>query len=434
MTNLQQIQQSTRRHLLIGVLATLIMVVGIGGWAMTTELAGAVVTQGSLVVDTNVKKVQHPTGGIVGELPVRDGDTVKTGDLLVRLDATVARANLSTIVKSLAELYARQARLEAEREGINRVEFPPEVTEHLNDPDFAKPMAGEKKLFELRVKARDGQQAQLRERVVQLQEEIRGLTEQAEAKEQEIKLIKRELEGVQELFRKNLIQITRLTALERDAARLEGERGRLIAQIASSRGKIAETELQVIQVEQNRQSEVGKEIAEVRAKISELVEKRVTAEDQLRRIDISSPQDGFVHQMAVHTVGGVINAGEVIMLIVPAADRLTVEVKAAPQDIDQVQIGQPAVLRFSNFSVGTTPEINGEVSRVSADISQEQRTGAQYYTVRITVTPEELARLGTVKLVPGMPVEAFIQTGERTVLSYLVKPLSDQVMRAFRGR
>jgi HlyD family secretion protein len=434
MMNLQQIQRSLRRHLLIGVLATAIMVIGIGGWAMTTELAGAIIAQGSLVVDSNVKKVQHPTGGIVGELLVRDGDSVKTGDLLVRLDATVARANLGAIVKNLAELYARQARLEAEREGNDKIEVPPELAGRMNDPDYARPMAGERKLFELRVKSRDGQQAQLRERVVQLQDEIRGLTEQADAKDQEIKLIKRELEGVQELFRKNLIQITRLTALERDAARLEGERGRLIAQIASSRGKIAETELQVIQVEQNRQSEVGKEIAEVRAKISELIERRVTAEDQLRRIDLVSPQDGFVHQLAVHTVGGVINAGEAIMLIVPAADRLTVEVKAAPQDIDQVQIGQSAVLRFSNFSVGTTPEINGEVNRISADTTQDQRTGVQYYTVRITVTPEELGRLGHVKLVPGMPVEAFIQTGERTVLSYLVKPLSDQVMRAFRGR
>jgi membrane fusion protein, type I secretion system len=434
MMNLQQIQRSLRRHLLIGLLATAIMVIGIGGWAMTTELAGAIIAQGSLVVDSNVKKVQHPTGGIVGELHVRDGDSVKTGDLLVRLDATVARSNLGAIVKSLAELYARQARLEAEREGNDKIEVPPELAGRLDDPDYARPMAGERKLFELRVKARDGQQAQLRERIVQLQEEIRGLIEQADAKEQEIKLIKRELEGVQELFRKNLIQITRLTALERDAARLEGERGRLIAQIASSRGKIAETELQVIQVEQNRQSEVGKEIAEVRAKISELTERRVTAEDQLRRIDLVSPQDGFVHQLAVHTVGGVINAGEAVMLIVPAADRLTVEVKASPQDIDQLQIGQAAVLRFSSFSVGTTPEINGEVSRVSADTSQDQRTGALYYTVRITVTPEELRRLGSVKLVPGMPVEAFIQTGERTVLSYLVKPLSDQVMRAFRGR
>jgi HlyD family secretion protein len=434
MMNLQQIQRSMRRHLLIGVLATLIMVIGIGGWAMTTELAGAVITQGSLVVDSNVKKVQHPTGGIVGELLVRDGDTVKTGDLLVRLDATVARANLAAIVKSLAELYARQARLEAEREGIDRIEFPRELTQHQHDPDYARPMTGEQRLFELRIKARDGQQNQLRERVVQLQEEIRGLAEQTGAKELEIKLIKRELEGVQELFRKNLIQITRLTALERDAARLEGERGRLIAQVASSRGKIAETELQIIQVEQNRQSEVGKEIAEVRAKIAELVERRITAEDQLKRIELVAPQDGFVHQLAVHTVGGVINAGEAIMLIVPAADRLTVEAKASPQDIDQVQIGQAAVLRFSNFSVGTTPEINGEVSRVSADTTQDQRTGMHYYTVRITVTPEELKRLGNVKLVPGMPVEAFIQTGERTVLSYLVKPLSDQVMRAFRGR
>jgi HlyD family secretion protein len=254
------------------------------------------------------------------------------------------------------------------------------------------------------------------------------------AKKREIELIGQELEGVRELWRKNLVQIQRVTALERDAARLEGERGHLIAATAQSKGKISEIELQIIQIDQELRSEVAKELREVQAKIAELVERKIAAEDQLKRIDIRAPQDGVVHQLTVHTVGGVITAGEAMMVIVPEADNLTVEAKLNPQDIDQVHAGQNAALRFSTFNQRTTPELTGVVTRVSADLTTDQRTGMSYYTVRISIPENEVARLGGLKLLPGMPLEAFIQTGERTVLSYLTKPFTDQAARAFRGR
>src|SRR3954471_18775360 len=300
--------RSIRRHLLAGVALVVLLSGGVGGWAATTELAGSVIGPGNFVVETNTKKVQHPTGGVVGELRVRDGDSVKAGDVVVRLDDTVTRANLAIVVKSLDELAARQARLEAERDAANAPSFPAELLARRQDPDVARLIAGEQKLFETRRSARQGQKAQLKERVGQLQEQIQGLDDQIAAKRREIVLIGEELKGVRELWSKNLVPITRVTALERDAARLEGERGSLVSSIAQSKGKITETELQVLQIDQDLRTEVGKELAEIRGKVSELVEKKVTAEDQLKRIDIRAPQDGMVHQSSVHTVGGVITA------------------------------------------------------------------------------------------------------------------------------
>ena len=265
-------------------------------------------------------------------------------------------------------------------------------------------------------------------------EEIGGIGAQIKAKAQEIVLIQRELAGARELWEKNLMPITKLTQLEREATRLEGERAQLTATSAQSKGKISELELQIIQVDRDLASEVGKELREVDAKIGEFVERKVAAVDQLKRIDIRAPQDGFVHQSVVHTIGGVINAGEQLMLIVPSADNLIVEAKFAPQDIDQVKIGQRAVVRFTTFNQRTTPELNGVVTRVSADTTVDQRTSAAYYTLRISLSREEIYRLGEVRLVPGMPVESFVQTGDRKVISYLMKPLSDQIMRAFRER
>jgi HlyD family secretion protein len=208
----------------------------------------------------------------------------------------------------------------------------------------------------------------------------------------------------------------------------------LIASAAQAKGKIAETALQILQIDQDLASEVAKELREVDGKIGEFVERKITAEDQLKRIDIRAPQDGTVFQLAVHTVGGVITAGDPIMLIVPEADNLSVEVKVNPQDIDQLQLNQKAILRFSAFNARTTPEIEGIVTRISADTSTDQRTGQTYYTIRISMPAEQIERLGNVKLLPGMPVEAFVQTGDRTMLSYLIKPLHDQVMRAFREK
>lgn len=427
--------RAIRRHLLAAAAVILVLGVGVGGWAATTEFSGAVIAPGQLVVETDVKKVQHPTGGIVGELRVRDGDHVRAGEVVVRLDETQTRANLAIITKGLDENAARQARDEAERDGDDQVRFPDDLLARIGEPEVKHLIDGERRLFETRRTARDGQKAQLHERVAQLQEEIRGYLAQEASKVDQIDWIAKELEGVNDLWEKKLIPFTRVTSLERERARLDGERGQLIASIAQTKGKITETELQILQIDQDMRSEVGKDLAEIRGKTSELVEKKVAAEDQLKRIDIRAPQDGVVHQLTVHTVGGVITAqGEPIMLIVPEADALSVEAKIQPQDIDQLRIGQAAVLRFSAFNQRTTPELDGAISRISADVTQDPKSGANYYTVRIGFSEREIARLNGLKLVPGMPVETFIQTSPRTVMSYLLRPIHDQIAKAFREK
>jgi HlyD family secretion protein len=425
---------SIRRHLLGGAVIALMLTVGVGGWATTTELSGAVIAPGSMVVDSNVKKVQHLTGGIVGELLVRDGQHVRSGEVVLRLDETITRTNLAIVTKGLDEMTARKARLASERDQAEDVAFPSALLARANEPDVAAAIESERKLFELRRSARLGQKSQLKERIAQLDEEVRGYTSLQDAKAEELQLIERELESVRSLWSKNLVQLNRLISLEREAARLKGERAQSISAAAQSRGKISEIELQIIQIDQDLSSDVAKELREVEGKIGEFSERKVAAEDQLKRIDLRAPQDGVVHQLAVHTVGGVVTAGDPVMLIVPEADALSVEAKVSPQDIDQLRLGQPAGLRFSAFNQRTTPEINGVISRISADVSTDQHSGQSFYTIRIAIPSDEIARLGNVKLVPGMPVEAFMKTYDRTVLSYFTKPLQDQVMRAFRER
>ena len=423
---------SIRRYTIAGAAVVVFLTFGVAVWAMTAEIAGALIAPGTIVVESNSKKVQHPTGGVVGELRVKDGDRVKTGDLLVRLDDTVTRANLAIVTKTLTELTARKARLSTERDGSDHITFPEELMQQASVPDAAQVMAAEVRLFELRRAARAGQKSQFNERINQAKDEIIGFGAQKTAKDKEIAFIEHELIGVRELYEKNLVPITRLSQLEREATRLGGERGQLIAATAQAKGKIAELQLQIIQVDQDLSSEVAKEMREIDAKIGEFVERRVSAVDLLKRTDLRAPQDGTVFQSTVHTIGGVIPAGEAIMLVVPDSDRLTVEAKVNPQDIDKVQLGQNATLRFSAFNFRTTPEIFGTVSQISADITTDQRTTQSYYTIRIAMPADAVARLGNVKLVPGMPVEAFVNTGDRTVMSYLMKPLSDQISRAFR--
>jgi HlyD family secretion protein len=430
----QGAQGSIRLHLIIGLAIVVMLAGGLGGWASTAEISGALIAPGQIVVESNVKKVQHPTGGVVGEVLARDGDLVKAGDVVVRLDDTVTKASLAIVTKNLDGLWARAARLQAEQQGIDKVVFPPQLLERADDPDVKNIIASESKLFEVRVNGRSGQKAQLHERITQLNEEIAGLTAQEKAKDQEISLVEKELVGVRDLYDKHLVQMTRLTTLERDAARLNGERAQFIASRAQAKGKITETELQIIQVDKDMVSDVSKDLRETNDKIGEFVERKVTAEDQLKRTDIRAPQDGMVLQSTVHTVGGVITAGDAIMMIVPQSDDLQVEAKVNPQDIDKLQIGQKTLLRLSAFNQRTTPELNGVVTRVSPDVTTDQRTGQSYYTIRVSMPPQEVARLGDVRLIPGMPVEAFVQTGDRTMLSYLIKPLSDQLMRAFREK
>jgi len=428
--------QSIQRYMIVGMIMLALVTFGVGGWATTTQLSGAVIAQGVVVVDSSVKKVQHATGGFVGELRVREGDRVNAGDVLIRLDETQTLVNATIVTNSIDELFARQARLETERDGADQIVFPKALLDRTKETnsEASRAITAELPLFDLRRQARSGQKAQLQEKSAQLENEIKGFTGQADAKQKEVDLIHQELEGVRSLWQKNLVPITRLNSLERDTARLEGERSQLAGMIAQSKGKIAEIGLQIIQIDQDLRTEVGKDLIETRSKLSELSERKIAAVDQLNRIDIRAPQSGRVHELSVHTVGGVISPGEQIMLIVPDADSLAVEVKIAPRDIDQVYVGQVATMRFAAFNQKTTPEIDGEVSLVSADITQDQRTGTSYYTGRVLLKPEEMAKLGSARLLPGMPVEVFIKTSGRTALSYLLKPLQDQAGRAFKER
>ncbi len=423
---------SIRRHLLAGGLAGLGLVVGVGGWAAATSLAGAVVAHGIFVVESYVKKVQHPTGGVVGEILVREGQQVQAGDVVMRLDATQTRVGLAIVSKRLVELGARRARLETERDDLPDLVFPAWLEAQSASPEAIAALHSERSLFEARRVSRIGRKAQLRERIAQYRHEIDGLKAQEAAYDRGLKVLEKEIADLKPLLERGIVNVQRLNSLETQAATFGGERGEKIAYQAQSAGRIAEAELQILQIDQDLRTEVGKELREIEAQYGESIERKVAAEDQLKRIDILAPQSGTVHEMTVHTVGGVVSPGDVIMSVVPAQDRLAVEARIRPDDIDAVRLGQAAVLRLSGLNQHTTPELSGTVERVAADLTEDPRTGTSHYVVRIAVPPPELARLGTLALVPGMPADVFIRTEARTALSYLVKPLSDQMTRAFR--
>ena len=424
--------RSIDRHLGFGAIAAAILVFGAGGWAATTELSGAVLTTGTVVVNGNVKSVQHPIGGVVKEISVRNGSVVQRGDIVVRLDDDVARADLALIDNALDALSVRQARLAAERDGKLVIDPTPAMIQRLGDPSLAAFIQSETIYFESRIQARDGLRAQLRERIEQLREQIEGLALQTSAQEDALALIHDEIAGLEQLFAQKLTTLSRVVELKREAATMSGTLGQLMAETASSKGRIAEIELQIIQIVQDMRNEVTKELRETTEKIAELTQRRIGALDQLKRIDIRAPHDGVVHELAVHTVGGVIAAGETIMLIVPGEEGLAIEVKVAAQDRDQLHMGQSALLRMSAFNQRTTPELQGEIEVIGADLVEDVRTGLQYYPVRINLDDSERERLGNNRLAPGMPVEAFIQTGYRTIFSYLTKPLADYLAKAFR--
>jgi HlyD family secretion protein len=428
-TKRNELEPALARRLLVGLTLVVLMVVSVGGWAATTPIGGAVIASGFVVVESNIKKVQHPTGGIVAEIAVKNGNVVNAGDILVSLDDTQARANLGIVVTQLVQLRGRKARLEAERDQANQVRFPVGFVE--SGEDAASIMEGEKRLFEVRQSVKNGQIAQFNERIGQLTQEIKGITAQRDAKAEEVELMRDELERLEGMRKKDLIPTTRTLQAQRDLTRLRGEWGAHVAQIARSNGQISETELQIIGVTQNMQTDASKELREIEARIAELLERKVAAEDQLKRIYLRAPQTGFVHDLTVHTVGGVIGPGESVMSIVPTHDTLGVEVRIGTADIDQVAVGQQAVLRFPALNQRTTPEIRGTVTRVGADLTKDPQGNAAYFTVRISVSDSDRDAF---KIVPGMPVEAFISTHERTALSYLMKPISDQVTRAFRER
>ena len=362
-------------RLATGLIVAGLLVFGVGGWMVTAQLASAVVASGLIVVDSNVKKVQHPTGGVVGTILVRNGDRVDAQDVLMRLDETQTRAALGIIVAQLIELQGRKGRLLAERDDLAEVSFADEL--EAGGEEARRVIVGERRLFEGRRKVSEGQKAQLKERVGQLRLEIEGLTSQRDAKAKELTLVREELARVEDMYKRNLLPVTRVLAMQREEIRIAGEHGALVAQIARANGQIAETELNILSLDQTRVTDAQKELREVEGRIAELSERRLAADDQLKRIEIRSPQAGIVHDLNVHTVGGVIAAGEPIMQIVPTGDQLAIEVRIAPYDIDQIALGQKAVLRFPAFNQATTPEFFGTLAHVAADLTRETQTGRQ---------------------------------------------------------
>jgi HlyD family secretion protein len=429
-----EVEANVKTYLAAGLAVVFFMIGGIGVWAASTNIAGAVIGSGLVVVESNVKKVQHSTGGIVGEIYVKNGSKVKAGDVLIRLDETLTRTNEQMISKQLDQLLMREARLKAERDDAASVIVPELLASRSLEPDVAEIIGGERSLFATRRDSKDGQLSQLKERVGQLTQESEGISAQIEAKTREVKLITDELSGLSDLEAKQLVTTTKVAALKREKARLEGELGQYEASLAQTSGRKTEVALQMARLDQEMKTQVVNDLRDTQTKIAEFVERKIAAADQLRRVDIRSPQDGIVHQLAVFTVGGVISPGEQIMLIVPQDDRLLIEAKISPKDIDQVRPGMQARLRFSAFNQQTTPQISGEVTSVSPDLSRDPINGEIYFTVRISISDAERAKLGANKLQPGIPVEVHITTEERTALSYLLKPMADQINRAFRER
>jgi len=428
---MQRARWAFDRELRTGLRILLVATILGGGWFALVPLAGAVVVPGNLVVQSNVKAIQHPTGGVVAEIKVQNGWRVSAGDLLVRLDATQAQASLQVISKQLDETRARIARLTAERDGLARIENPAELMARATDETVKSLLVSEASLFNARHTARQSQKDLLESRIAQLTEEISGFEAQSASKTKQLELITGELEGVQDLYDKRLVPLARLTALQREAARIDGERGQLTSTIAETKSKIGEAKLQIVRLDQDFRTDVVKELGEVQGKEAELVERSVAARDQLDRIEIRAPTSGVIHQLAAHTIGGVIRAGDTITEIVPDTDDLQIEARLQPNDIDQVHSGQKAFVRFTAFNQRTTPQLTGTVSYVSADISHDQQTSASFFTVRVVLSEEERRRLAGQQLVPGMPAEVFMQTGSRTMMSYIFKPILDQMRRAF---
>jgi HlyD family secretion protein len=416
-------------------LRVLIFGVGIVGiWATLMPLSGAVVVPGTLVVESDVKKIQHPTGGVVANIPVRDGMRVSAGDLLLHLDETQLRANAQVLSQQLDQVRVRVARLITERDGLDQPQMPHDMASRSSDGDVNRLWTSEISLFNSRAATRRNTKEVLQSHAGQLGEQISGLDAQVKSKAAQHDLISGELEGVDGLYQKGLVPLTRKTSLQREAARLDGERGQVVAAIAEAKSKISESELQAVKIDHDFRTEVMKDLREAQDKEAELVEKSTAAQDLLRRVDLRAPNNGIVHQLSVHTIGGVITPGEVVMEIVPESDELQIEAKLPPQEVDHVHHGQRAYIRFSAFNQRTTPQLEGVVSYVSADLNHDRQknpNAATYYTVRVTLPPSERRRLGGLELVSGMPVEVFLQTGSRTMMSYLLKPISDQLLRTF---
>jgi len=422
---------SIRNHLRIaGAVITFLFVVG-GGWTVLTKISGAVIANGTIVVESEVKQIQHREGGIVKEITVREGVEVEAGDLLVRLDDTTTGSNYAIISNQLAELKARQARLLAERSGQTMIEYP-ERLENVPAEEYAELELTQSLLLSARQGSLEKRREQSKDQIEQLEKQIDGLEVRSETKIEELKLLDDELLGVAQLFEKKLVTKNRITELKRDKTRVQGEQSELLSQIASLRETISERQMHMLQIEEDYREEILQELQDVTLNISELQLQKVAVQDELRRLEIRAPQAGFVHQLVAHTVGGVIPPGATVLQLVPRNDTLVVDAQVSPIDIDQVQVGQQAQIRFPGLDHRTTPKLAASVHTVAPDQSFNETSQQSYYRIRLQISKDELQKLAGQELVPGMPVEAFVTTEDRSVLSYLTKPIVDQISHAMR--
>jgi HlyD family type I secretion membrane fusion protein len=408
------------------------LVLGCGGWAAMARLEGAVVTTGTVKVDQNLKEVQHRDGGIVKALAVRQGDLVEEGQILATLDDVQIKAELLIVKSQLAESLGRRARLIAERDNLEAIAFPEDLNSLSSAADLI--VHGETRLFTGNKIGRDSQKEQLELSINQTGEEINGMEARLTAKVEEIKLVKAEREKLLELFEKKLVDYTRLYSAHKDWARIPGEKGEIEASIARAKVRASEIKVQIIAIDQNATTEAQRELRTVDARIGELSERRLAIEDRLLRTAIRAPIGGYVNELFIHTIGGVITPAAKIATIVPKNAELLFEIRILPADIDQVREGQQARLRLTAFNRNTTPEMKGRVSMVSPASARDPSTGQEYYVANVQLAEEAVSQLNGMRLVPGMPAEVFVSTDERTAASYLVKPFTDQMSRAFRER
>jgi len=399
------------------------LVFGVGGWAAQAKLSGAVITHGQVTVSEQVKTIQHRDGGIIAEIRVDNGTAVRKGDVLLVLDDTQTRVELSIVKAQLQQLTAAHARLVAERDAADGVGF-----EALNLSSSV--VAGETKLFEENRRMVANQKEQLRLQIVQLDEQVRGFKAQSRSNDSEAEIVEQELAKTEKLLANKLVPISQKRDLLRQRARIEGSRGELIARVAEAEGEISELNMKLISIDQTTRKEAQTEIVSLVAKIAELNEREIAARDRLTRMEVRAPVDGFVYDLQVHTIGGIITSGATVMSVVPKSGDLIVEVRIPPVDIDRVAPGQPARMRFTAFNQRTTPELHGKVEVVAAATTQDRATGQPYYLASLSLTDKDLLKDN--KLIPGMPVEVFVQTEERTAMSYILKPFTDQMMKAFR--
>jgi len=432
MASLQSPNTSYTPYLRQGFIALFLLVVVIGGWAALFEIKGAVIASGVIAVEGKPKTLQHLDGGIVGEILVQNGDRVEAGQVVLRLDPTALDASRTIIEKRLFEAQARVDRLQAERDGRPEISWSPTLQTASERFEVTEIMSGQRNLFTARQKSMSGQIAQFQQRIVQSRQQIRGLNDLILSKRAQFDLISEELSGLRTLLEKGYIAKPRVLALEREQARLNGDISTHRSDISRTRSAIGETKIQILQVNKDGVAEVLTELRQVESELSDLTEQLIAASDQLQRVDITSPVAGIVHNLEVTTVGGVVTPSQPMMQIIPVNDRLIIEARISPTDIDQVYVGQPARIVLSAFHQRKAPQLSGVVLSISADSLVDQITGAPYFNVRIEILASERDKIKHLTLVPGMPAESFIQTQDRTVLSYLLKPFKDQMGRAFR--